>query len=378
MAEVDETTLGARVREARERAGLKQGELASMVSLDRTAVNKIEGGVRRVTALELADIARALGVRMSTFLAEPVPALVSHRSATGLEVVDSNIDRLIADLATEVELVQTLAPSELGLDGLDERLADLPLPRPVSSADTEELASRARQMLGVDAEGPLRELSDVMAAIGLLAFATDLGPDTADAGTILLRKGGVSIVNSSNKVGRRRLALAHELGHYLIADDYTIDWRVSDQQGSEVEARLDRFARAVLLPERGLRAAWSRLKEAYATREAAVQIGSEYRVDMATLARRLQELGVVGSEEAATIRSVVTTQADIVDFGLLVPTELEGRSLPVPYQKAVLRAFRDERISRERALELLRGTFGDEDLPGRRVRREDEIWNFVS
>lgn len=378
MAEVDEVTLGARVREARERAGLKQGELASLVSLDRTAVNKIEGGIRRVTALELSDIARALGVRMSTFLAEPLPALVSHRSATGLEVVDSSIDRLIADLASEVELLQALAPAELGLGELDERLADLPLPRPGSSADAEEMASRARQMLGVDADGPLRELSGVLSALGLLAFATDLGPDTADAGTILLRMGGVSVINSSNKVGRRRLALAHELGHYLIADDYTIDWRVSDQQGSDVESRLDRFARALLLPEKAIRAAWSRLTEAYDTREAAVQIGSEYRVDMATLARRLQELGVVGSEEAATIRSVVTTQADIVDFGLLVPTELEGRSLPVPYQKAVLRAFRDERISGERALELLRGTFGAEDLPGRRARREDEIWNFVS
>lgn len=52
---------GARVREARELAGLTQGELASRVNLDRTAVNKIEGGIRKVTALELSDIATALG-----------------------------------------------------------------------------------------------------------------------------------------------------------------------------------------------------------------------------------------------------------------------------------------------------------------------------
>lgn len=378
VGDVDEAVLGVRVREARERAGLKQGELAGMVNLDRTAVNKIEGGIRKVTALELSEIARALGVRMSTFFAEPIPALVSHRSANGLEVVDSNIDRLIADLATDVELLQSLAPAELGLAGLDERIADVPLPRPETMTEAETLASTARRFFGVEDDGPLRDLVELVSAVGLLPFAVDLGPDTADAGTILLRQGGVSLINSHNKVGRRRLALAHELGHYLIADDYTIDWRVADQHGGDIEARLDRFARALLLPERGVREAWTRLIETYELREVAVQIGSEYRVDMATLARRLQELGIIDSDQAATVRAVTTTQADIVDYGLLVPSDLEGHSLAVPYQRAVLRAFRDERISRERALELLRGTFEDEDLPSRRMRREDELWNFVS
>lgn len=74
MAQIDERALGARIREARERADLKQGELGALAGLERTAVNKIEGGVRRVTALELSDIASALGVRMSSFLSEPPPS----------------------------------------------------------------------------------------------------------------------------------------------------------------------------------------------------------------------------------------------------------------------------------------------------------------
>ena len=53
-------------------------------------------------------------------------------------------------------------------------------------------------------------------------------------------------------------------------------------------------------------------------------------------------------------------------------------TLPVVFQRAVLRLFRDERISRERALMLLQGTFDDDDLPARRPRREDEFWTFVS
>lgn len=376
MSEIDSAVLGARIRQARERAEMKQGELGSAVGLDRTAVSKIEGGVRKVTALELSDIAAALKVRMSSFLAEPVPALVSHRSSQGLDTADSRIDRLLANLADDVELMESLAPEELGISK-PAAVADLPFPSPSTMSDADQLASRTRALLGLDAAQPVRDLVALAASVGLLVFSAELGVDTADAGTILLRSGGVSLVNSHNKVGRRRLAAAHELGHYLIADEYTIDWRVADH-GGDVEARLDRFARALLLPESGVRAAWMKRSGTHELREAAVLVGSEFRVDMTTLARRLQELGLVEAGEAAAVRATTTTQSDIVEFGLVVPTDLEGTSLPVPFQKAVLRAFRDERISRERALDLLQDTFNDDDLPSLRPRRPDELWNFVS
>jgi Zn-dependent peptidase ImmA (M78 family)/DNA-binding XRE family transcriptional regulator len=364
MGQIDERTLGARVREARERAGLKQGELASRVNLDRTAVNKIESGLRKVTALELSDIARALDVRMSSFFAEPTPALVSYRSNQASDAADSKIDQLLANIAADVEFIQTLAPAELGLP----TDAGSPLPRPVSMSDADDLAATARTMLGVDTAEPVLDLVDKLASIGLLAFLIDLGVDTADAGTILLRQGGVSLVNGHNKVGRCRLALAHELGHFLVADQYTIDWRVADLHDGEIESRLDRFARSLLLPEPGVRAAWAS-HESRELRETAVLLASHFRVDMATLARRLEELQLIDSSAAAVVRRVTTTRADIVEFGLYVPSDLEGICLPVPYQKAVLRAFRDERISRERALELLKGTFADSDLPALRRAR---------
>ncbi|MEU4834323.1 XRE family transcriptional regulator [Streptosporangium sp. NPDC023615] len=373
MAEVDEKTLGARVREARERAGLKQGELGQLVSLDRTAVNKIECGARKVTALELSDIAAALGVSMSSFFSEPIPALVSHRSAQGLDTADSKIDRLLANIAANVEFVAELTPSELALPGDD--VVSFPPPR--TSSDADALAVATRTNLGLTDTEPIYDLVGKAAKMGLLVFSADLGVDTADAGTILLRRGGVSLVNSYNKVGRRRLAAAHELGHYLIADEYTVDWRVADRQSSGIEARLDGFARSLLLPEPGMRAAWTQYKSAE-LRDTAVLLASNFRVDMATLARRLEELDLVDREGAALVRGVTTTRADIVEFGLTVPVDLEGTSLPLSYQKAILRTFRDERISQARALELLQGTFTEYDLPARRKRREDEIWNFVS
>ncbi|GAA3731149.1 ImmA/IrrE family metallo-endopeptidase [Streptomyces tremellae] len=113
-------------------------------------------------------------------------------------------------------------------------------------------------MLNARADDPIYRLSDRVADVGLLAFSRDIGKDTAGAGTVLLRRGGVGLVNSHMKVGRRRLALAHELCHFLIADDCAVDWRVATHSDRDVpmESRLGRFARALLLPAAAVGGKW--------------------------------------------------------------------------------------------------------------------------
>ena len=380
MADIDAQTLGERIRDARKRADMSQDDLGRATGLERTIVNKIEGGIRKVTALELSDIATALGVRMSTFFEEPVPALVAHRSSQGLDTADSQIDTLLAKFANEVEFVASLRVTELGLDAAD-AVAKAGITKPSTSAEAEALAVKARELMAFSAQDPIYQLSDLVTRIGLLAFSRDIGKDTADAGTVLLRCGGVTLVNSHMKVGRRRLALAHELGHYLIADPYTVDWRVTDNPDHVVpmESRLDRFARALLLPEATVTRQWRETVAQFGERSAAILLASKFRVDMATLATRLKELGLASGETAASVRKYRTTQADIIEMDLYVPLEeLEGTTVPRPFARAVLRLVRDERISRERALDLLQGTFDEVDLPHIRQRRPDEIWKFVS
>ncbi|MFF5264335.1 helix-turn-helix domain-containing protein [Actinomadura viridis] len=380
MGEIDARTLGERIRDARKRADISQEDLGRAVGLERTVVNKLESGVRKVTALELSDIAGVLGVRMSSFFEEPVPALVSHRSSQGLDTTDSNIDALLAKFAGEIEFIASLGVDELGLDTAD-RVGEADITPPSTNAEAEALALKARELMGLPEEDPIQRLSDSVGTIGLLAFSHDIGKDSADAGTILLPHGGVSLVNSHMKIGRRRLALAHELGHYLISDDYTVDWRVDDRTDNSVpmESRLDRFARALLLPEAALMRHWNEYVERYEEHGAAILIASDFRVDMATLAKRLKELELADGQVTNSIRGYRTTQADIIEMNLHVPLEeLQGTTVPRPFARAVLRLVRDERISRERALDLLQNTLDEEDLPPLRERRSDEIWKFVS
>lgn len=372
MGELDARQLGSRVRDARKRKGLTQDDLAHQVRLDRTIINKIEAGLRKVAALELSDIAQALGVGMSSFFEEPAPAIVSHRSSQGLDTAESQIDGLLADIASEVEFVQ-------GLTSLTASRPPGEWKPPQSKDDAEVMAALVRDALEVEREEPLTTVSRLVAGFGLFVFARDLGADTADAGTVLLRDGGVSLVNSANKIGRRRLSVAHELAHFLIADEYTVDWRVADDH-TQTESRFDYFARALLLPPQVVPSMWNELHARSGTRTAAVIVASRFQVDMATLARRLVDLHALTPAGADEIRAVRTTQADMIELDLYPSAEgeLSGTEQPRAYQQAVLGLVRDERISRERALELLWDTLLEEDLPQPHMRDENEIWQYVS
>lgn len=364
--------IGARIASSRESRGLTQLALASASGIERSALAKIERGHRGISALELAAVAQALDVRLEWFLTDGPTSLASHR-AREIDAADmSTIDKALERIARDVEFVNSLDPDLL-------RQLAAPMPVPETAAAAEELAGLARTTCGLDSRSPVLPLVDVAARAGLLAFSMPLGRDTADAAATLLERGGVALVNSTNPVGRRRLALAHELGHHLIADDYTIDWRVAEQRGPHrVESLLDRFARAFLAPGPGVRAWWEEARPSDDLRTAAILAASHFRLDMSTLARRLGDLLLVDADEQAAIRSFRTTKSDIIEHGLIVPLDLEGVSLPRAFERAVLALYRGERISTDRALSLLGGTLEPEDLPPLRERREDEIWSVLS
>jgi Zn-dependent peptidase ImmA (M78 family)/transcriptional regulator with XRE-family HTH domain len=370
---IDARMMGQRIAEARGRAGLTQAQLASAVSLDRSALAKIETGSRRVSALELASLAESLDVRIEWFVQDAPEAIISRRNTQESGTPSPRIDATVERVARAVEF--TLKH--------DQRFilpGHQPQPMVANTQEAEALAEETRSLIGVDRDAPCTHLAERLASLGLLVFSVNLGVESADAATILLRSGGIAVINGDLRVGRRRLALAHELGHYIIADDYSVDWRVAEYQDADRrESLFDRFARALLLPEAGLRAEWNAhvSGECGSMRTAAVCTASAYRVDMATLARRLLELDVINSWDAGKIRSIRTTRADIVELGLVVGEELVPPTLPREYELSVLRLYRSETISTARALDLLLDTWDGDMLPDLPDRTEDEIWQYV-
>lgn len=362
-------SIGGRIARARREWGLTQQLLASAIGMHRTALAKIETGDRRVSAVELADVSRELDRRIEWFVGSEPPAIASYR-ASAQGAAPQAIDRVIERVAADVEFVLAEAnflPANLP-DAYD---------RPVDGADAETLAATARTLLGLADDQRAVELDRLVARIGLLAFTISVGGG-ADGATVLLRSGAVTVVNGDGHIGRRRLTLAHELGHYLIQDLYTVDWKVAASEGEAVESTLDQFARALLLPASDLGRRWQRWLDRGDLRDASVLAGHHYRVDMPTLARRLAEIGSTTEHEAAQVRRVRTKQADIIEHDLTVPHEMDPPSLPPIYQRAVLDLYRREVISTSRAIDLLLGTFDENGLPDLPTLPEGEIWAVTS
>lgn len=358
--------MAARIVEARMHHGLTQVQLAQAVGLERSALAKIEAGQRKVSALELARIAQELGRRLEWFVL-PRPASVQHRGATTPEWVSSSLDVVLEQAMSDTDLL-------IELGHLSASARPGVLDRPETLREAEALAGTARRLCGLDDTSPVTDLAGAAYAVGLLAFAEPVA-GAADAASTSNNSWGVALINSSNQVGRRRLALAHELGHYLLNDGYVEDYRIDAATAtSEHEVRLDRFARALLLPGPAVVDRWQALSPG-GVRQAAVLIGSVFRVDMSCLARRLHsDLGVVDAATADQVRGVHTNQADIVENDLYVPHDLEGTWLPPEYTKAVLRAYRADDVTDSRALSLLRHTFTADDLPAHAPLDEGALW----
>ena len=345
---------------------LTQAECAERAEMERTALAKIETGARRVGAVELARLAGALEMRVEWFFDDAPTAVVSRRNSAEPGAASPPIDRATERISREVEFLQSIG--EL-------RLAASPaLAFPTTPEEAEEAAADVRRRLGYDGGEPSVNLAGHVAGIGLLAFSVALGEESADGGSILLENGGVAVVNGSRDVGRRRLTLAHELGHYVFADEYSTDVDIYSAP-SRTERLIDRFARAVLLSAGTLAGRWG---GGDSTRTDAVRIASEFRVDMSTLARRLDELSLASPEETAVVRATRTRRADIVEFELVVAHELTPTTLPDIYVKAVLNAYRSDEISAARALGLLLDTWAEEDLPDLPPIPAEAIASFVS
>jgi Zn-dependent peptidase ImmA (M78 family) len=351
---------------------MTQAELATAIGMDRSALAKIENGTRRVSALELARIAEATHERIEWFVAEIPEAIVSHRNMQDPGAESPQIDRMIEKFAWNAEF---LAKN-------DDRLqlsSPGPLPRPGTNEDAERAALEARSLMGLSRAEPVVNIAEAVAKVGLLTLSSDLGPDAADAASILLKSGGVAVVNGHLLVGRRRLALAHELAHFLFADEYTVDWRVAEKDDDNAwESRLDRFARAVLLPREGLIETWRTLSaDNDNLRTTAVKVASKFRVDMSTLSRRLVETSLLGPKEAVSVRSFKTTKADIIEFNLVNSDELAPPALSLAYQQSVIRLYKQEVISPARATELLYDILNEDDLPPLPDLPESAIWEFM-
>ncbi|WP_239128964.1 helix-turn-helix domain-containing protein [Sinosporangium siamense] len=293
MTTLDWSEIGERVREARLTMRMSQEQLAQKTDLDRTMISKIEAGSRRLDALELVRLSRALDMPMGHFLNTP-PAVMSHRTPLAEDTVTNSAQisyRLDSSLAAWIREIGML----VSLGTLDLK----PIKRYPHKVDGPSAAAEAARWLRGDlglGASAIDSMAGLSERCGQYVLVTDLPGDGASAvdGDI-----AAAVVSLSGLPGRRRSTAAHELGHLILGDEYSTDAGVNASR-SEREAMIDAFAAELLLPVEVVR----RAREANASsRSILVRLAAEYRTSWTLVLRQARAAGLItAGEEKSFVR----------------------------------------------------------------------------
>jgi Zn-dependent peptidase ImmA (M78 family)/DNA-binding XRE family transcriptional regulator len=342
------------VATARERAGFSQRELGERHGLSRSAVTRIELGQRHLDALELARLADTLGRSVEWFLTQPPVAIASHRAGLSPDQAMRRLEEELERTSRDVEVLAEVNGLSIPAAALQSGASTM--------AGAESRAAEARSALG-RGDGPLIDLQAAVEPFGLLAFAFDLGPSVIDGGYVRLGEIGVALVNGTVDAGRRRFTLAHELGHHLVADEYTVDFGVGAARDDR-EALINAFAIHFLMPRGSVSRRWQELSGEWDDpRTRLVVLAAEYRVSWSAVISHAVTLELVSQRDRGLLEARRPTSADYLETGIRFGEELGPVSLAPAYSRAAVRAFRRGVISADRAVELLRGTVTRDDLP---------------
>ena len=270
---------------------MTQDGLGQAVGLDRTAITRLEKGERKLSVPELVEIAEAVGRPLSFFVSTPVPAVVSRRHDTAhahetTRALDTELDIFASDIRTLLELKLMV-----------------PVPRPPGAripkdhVAAEKMAQDVRSGLNVGTD-PIQDLSEACQQLGLYAFSAPLGTGGPDGGCVEVSDApatlGAAVINGDAPPGRRRMTLAHELGHWLCGDAYDL------QASPDSERMINSFAIHFLAPRAGIHAVWSSHTD-WPIRDRALAVGASFRLSWSAIIGQLRNVDLISQDEHRTL-----------------------------------------------------------------------------
>lgn len=214
MSRTAQRRMVALVREAR---GWSQHALADEAGVSQGFISKVENGLLDLQGEQLGKVAAALGC--------PVELLCDDSALRGLEVTclhhRRRSSKLTATAVRQVEAVTNL--TRISVEGLLHGVDLIPEARvvPIDIDDVGDPALAARQLRAAwrVPSGPVRSLTALLEAAGVVVVQRPLGSNAQDAVSTWPREQDrppVMLVNAGLAPDRYRFTLAHELGHLVL------------------------------------------------------------------------------------------------------------------------------------------------------------------
>jgi Zn-dependent peptidase ImmA (M78 family)/DNA-binding XRE family transcriptional regulator len=283
---------GDRLKLARKKAGFSLRSLSEALDsrVSPQAIGKYERGEMMPSSGILLAMAKTLDVSLDYLMGAQVQKLdgVEFRKKAGTSAKARA--RVEADVIEHVERYLTIEEI-LELDSAEwqQPFREVPLER---EEEGEKLASRVRKAWHLG-EDPIPNMTELLEERGIKIFITPL-PEDVSGMTCLVRRseGGdpvpVIVVNQHHTLERRRLTLAHELGHRLIDEKSPVDH----------EKAANYFAAAFLMPREHVEREMGEHRKGLSYCEL-IQLKRMYRVSAAAFLVRLKHVGIIDQSTLA-------------------------------------------------------------------------------
>ena len=296
-------SIGSRIRELRERAGVQSQTLAASLRIDPSAMSNIERGKRAVKSSEVAAIASILGVSPLAILSGDslLSAMPVAARATNVETSSDLVVRTLTELA---ELHELLSGSGLRSSPSLEAVPHVDLDAWRQSA--EDVARWAREnVLPPTDGGALDRFAELAEAIERNLSVDVMVEDCPRGGilgaSITDRRFPLILVSRSQLTSRALFTLAHELGHIFLGDgDEAIRLDVSLTLHTKPEMFANAFAASLLMPQSTVQ---EEIDMYGVTSKALARLVARFGVSFESLVYRLHNLGHISAATRDRLQS---------------------------------------------------------------------------
>lgn len=333
------------IREYREHAGLTQEHLGNKVGVSRQTIAAWEKNASELSVLQLAKLAKALGIALDLLLAFPSKEEKENQlmfRADAPEYLTASLQRLLTKKAADYALVEEWAGE----------IPVLPEFRPLfeyNAYQIEEVARETRNWLGVGGYSPLTNVLTLLEEKGLKVILHSLPDKVSGFSAYTEVWGGVIFINDTHPIERQFFTVLHELGHLIFhRPDYRKACGIQPKKAPR-EQIVNHFAAAVLLSEEILK------RELYAYRDCRLpepllrDIKRRYYVSLRTILIRAATLNLISEKQKKEQLQVLNQK-----YGKeREPVVLEKPQALTRLERMIYRLLIEEKITTLRAAEIL-------------------------
>lgn len=336
--EVNEVTIGERLKMARTMNGFSQRDLASRAGVTATAISKYERGVMVPSSGVLLKLSSALRVRVEYLMRPDVYPI--HLTVPAFRSTDlSEKEEGMVKEKTREWLERYLEVEDL-FDLEQQARSSIPLGYPIRITgiqEVEQVAVKLRQEWELG-NHPIESLTDLLEEKGI-KVGTISAPDSFDALAFWYDDmTPVIIIRDGVPGDRQRFSIAHELGHLMVEPSRDLD----------KEKVAHRFAGAFLVPEEVARAELGVSRKRLDLFELHL-LKHQYGMSIQAWVHRAKDLDIIPDGEYHRIFDYLNAMGwRKCEPGDQIPPE-EPRRM----KRLVMRAYAEDVISASRASELL-------------------------